>query len=342
MKAVLKTERSYGCVNIQDVPDPFLTKDNQVKIQVESAAVCGSDLHAYEYIDSYHWMKIPVVLGHECSGIVVEKGSNVSLDLGEKVMCESNKTCGVCRNCRTGNSQVCLDSYMRGLAIDGVMSQYVVMEERFVHRKPESLSFDEAAAAQACTVSAHAILDRSSLQPGNNVVVMGPGIVGLTSAQLARIKGASSVVVTGTDKDEAVRLPLARQLGFMTINVQKEDLHDKLSDLFGIREVDVVMECSGSPHAVNSALSVVKKGGELLLIGLVPVMEFQFPKAIRNEINLITSYTSTWKNYEQVLQLMDEKKIQINSMLHSYPLEEANNAIEDALSQKVVKPVLKP
>ena len=342
MKAVVKTTRGFGGVEVVEVPDPVLEKDNQVLIKVESAAVCGSDLHAYEYVDSYHWMEIPVILGHESSGIVVEAGKNSQFKPGDRVMTESNKSCGVCPNCRTGKSHVCLNSFMRGLAVDGVMSEYIVIEDRFVHYVPESISFNEAAASQACTVSAHAVLDRSSIKPGDNVIVTGPGIVGLAAAQFVRLKGASNIVITGTDSDQLARLPLAEQLGFNVINVQKCDLSEELYKVNKLDSVDAVVECSGSPYAVMDAMKLLKKGGELLQVGLLPKMEFDFPNAIRREINLVLSYTSAWHNYEQTLKLMDQRKLIIDLILTEYPMSEAVQAMEDALHQKVVKPVLKP
>jgi L-iditol 2-dehydrogenase len=342
MKAVVKNKRGFGGVEVIEVPDPVLEKDNQVLIKIESAAICGSDLHAYEYIDSYHWMKIPVVLGHESSGIVVDAGENALFKPGDRVMTESNKSCGVCPNCRVGKSHVCLNSFMRGLAVDGVMSEYIVIEDRFVHHVPESLSFNEAAAAQACTVSAHAVLDRSSIKPGDSVIVTGPGIVGLSCAQLARLKGATNVILTGTDSDEAVRLSLAKELGFDVINVQKKDLSEELYNVTKLNNVDVVIECSGSPHAIRGSMNLIKKGGELLQVGLLPKMEFDFPNAIRKEINVVLSYTSAWHNYEQILKLMDQRKVIIDILLTEYPMSDAVQAMEDALHQKVVKPVLKP
>lgn len=340
MKAVVKLERTPNSAEILSWPDPVISSPTEVIVAVECAAVCGSDLHAYEYLPTYHWMNVPVVLGHEFSGKVVEAGSAACVRVGDRVMGESNLTCGHCHNCRQGKTHICLNNRMRGLHIDGVMSEYVLIEDRYLHLVPESVSSAEAAAAQACTVSTHALCDRSKLKPCDIVVVMGPGIVGLAAAQLARLKGAAKVIVSGRDSDAHSRLKLARQLGFETINVDKEDLRDGYKKIVGNRLADVIVECSGSPRAIMSSLAILQKGGELLFVGIPPKMEFPFSDAVRNEWNLVMSYTSSWKNYEDTLSLIAEKKLVIQSLLKMYDFDYAEQAFLDALSQKVAKPVL--
>ena len=339
MKAVVKTQPAENSAEVISWPEPVLRAPNELIVAVECAAVCGSDLHAYEYPPNYRWMKVPVVLGHEFCGKVVEAGPEARYQVGDRVMGESNQPCGYCANCRQGQTHICLNSKMRGLSIDGVMADYVRIEDKFLHRVPESLSSAEAAAAQACTVSAHAIFDRSEMRPNSVALVIGPGIVGLSAAQLAVLKGAVRVVVTGRESDAPKRLKLAEQLGFATINVDKADLHSTFRDITGGRPADIVIECSGSPRAVQSALPLMRKGGELLFLGLLPTMEFPFSDAIRNEWRLTTSYTSGWKNYEDTLALIDQKKLVIGPLLEMYALEDALQAFNDALQQKVAKPV---
>ncbi len=340
MKAVVKAERTQNSAKIINWADPVICSPHEVIIAVECAAVCGSDLHAYEYLPNYHWMNVPVVLGHEFCGQIVEAGSAACFQVGARVMGESNLVCGHCHNCQQGKTHICLNNRMRGLHIDGVMSEYVLIEDKYLHLVPEAVSSAEAAAAQACTVSAHALFDRSNIKPCDTAVVMGPGIVGLAAAQLARLKGAANVIVVGRDSDAHTRLKLARQLGFDTINVDKTDLRDGFKKIMGNRLADIIIECSGSPKAIISSLSILQKGGELLFVGIPPTMEFPFSDAIRNEWNLVMSYTSNWKNYEDTLTLIKEQKLVIKHLLEMYHIDHAEKAFLDALSQKVAKPVL--
>lgn len=342
MKGIVKTSNEYAHVSLEEVEKPFIVQDDDVLVEVHSAAICGSDLHAYEYIPSYQsFMKIPVALGHECSGIVVEKGKNVtSFEVGDRVMGESNIYCGKCRNCRIGDTHICEHNLMRGLTTDGVMREFVIFPEKNLHNVPANLSFSEGAAAQAATVSVHGVLRRFNIQVGSTVVVTGVGIIGLVAAQLARLCGAN-VIVVGTDADAVTRLPIATQLGFKTINCQQESILDYLISNTG-GKASYAIECSGAASAVNTIPSYLKKGGEVLLLGL-PGKEVAFPFAdiIRSEINVRTAYTSTWQDYEQTLSLLSTGALSIAPMIKEYSLDQVSVAFEDGVSKEVLKPVFK-
>jgi L-iditol 2-dehydrogenase len=337
----MKLRKEFGAVGVVDVDKITVLEEHQVLLRVHSAAVCGSDIHAYEYIPSYQlFMKIPIVLGHEGAGIVEAHGKKVTqFQLGDRVMGESNIYCGQCRNCHLGMTNICDANLMRGLTATGVMQEYVIFDEKNLHHVPHALSFDEGAAAQACTVSVHGVLHRININAGDNVVVTGVGIIGIAAAQLARLKGGN-VLLVGTDDDEAVRLPMARKMGFHTVNCQKENMTPFVEGFFG-RKADFALECSGAASAVISAVDVVKKGGTILLLGLVSRdVEFPFAKATRSEINIITSYTSTWIDYEETLSLLASENLNIKPLLTTYRAEDGVKAFEDAVAKKVLKPVI--
>lgn len=341
MRAFVKTERSYGAVQILDVPKPALMPAS-ILIRVKATAICGSDLHAYEYSPGSEFMKVPVTLGHEYSGIVEAVGEGVTqFAIGDRVMGESNQYCSHCANCHEGRTNICSNNKMTGLHIDGGMAEYIAVPEKIVHKIPDDVTFEEAAVAQPCAVSFHGVFDNSKIRPADVVVVFGPGIVGLMAAQGAKIMGARTVVVAGTDIDEEVRLPIARQLGFAAINVQRQDLKQELFNLTGCAAADVVIEGSGAAPAVSQAMQIVRKGGSLTLIGIYskPV-ELFFTNLVRNEIHINTSYTCTWKNYEQALQLIASKQVNLKPLLAIYPFDEGLKAFEDGLAKKILKPVL--
>ncbi len=341
MKAVMKLAREHGAVDVAEYDGPTVPGDDEVLVRIHSAALCGSDIHAYEYISSYRsFMKVPIVLGHEGSGTVEAVGRNVTaFAVGDRVMGESNIYCGKCRNCRTGMTNICDANLMRGLTTPGVMREYALFAEKNLHAIPENLGFDEGAAAQAVTVSVHGVLNRIHINAGDAVLVSGVGIIGLAAAQLARRKGAE-VILSGTDADEESRMPVARQMGFATINCQKADVGPEFLARFG-RKADFVLECSGAAPALLSAADAVRKGGSILLLGL-PDKEVLFPfaKAVRGEINLISSYTSTWDDYEKTLGLLASGALSIKPLLSGYPVDDAVKAFEDAVSKAAVKPVL--
>lgn len=342
MKAILKTQKAPGCVSLEEIERSYISNEREVMVEIHSAAICGSDLHAYEYISSYQsFMHVPVVLGHECSGIVVEVGSAVTeFKVGDRVMGESNVYCGKCKNCRTGNTHVCEHNLMRGLTTDGVMREYVPFLENNLHHVPSNLSFSEAAAAQAATVSVHGVFRRFSIQPDSTVVVTGVGIIGLAAAQLAKLCGASDIIVAGTDADMTTRLPIAEKMGFCVMNCQRESIADFLKNRAPGGKADYVLECSGAAGAISAAPSYIRKGGEVLMLGL-PGKDVPFPFAdiIRSEINLRTTYTSTWQDYEDTLRLLSTGSLSIAPMIKEYSLNQVSEAFEAGVSKEVLKPV---
>ena len=342
MKAIMKLRQEPGAVEVVDIPAIGAPVDDEVLVRIHSAAVCGSDVHAYEYIPSYHnFMKIPIVLGHEGSGTVEACGPKVTLfKPGDRVMGESNIYCGLCRNCRLGKTNVCDVNLIRGIKTPGTMQEYTIFGERNLHKVPDGLSFDEGAAAQACTVSVRGVLHRIDLKSGDNVVVMGTGIIGISAAQLSRLAGAN-VLLVGADDDEAVRLPIARRMGFHSINCMKEPVASYAENFFG-RKADFVIECSGASAALTSSIDILKKGGAVLLLGLGDKdVVFPFAKATRAEINIVTSYTSTWLDYDQTLAFLASGALDIKPLMAFYDVQDSIKAFEDAISKKVLKPVIR-
>ena len=341
MKAVMKHAREFGAVSVFDIDPPASPKGDEVLVKIHSAALCGSDIHAYEFIESYQsFMHVPVVLGHEGAGVVEAVGENVTaFKGGDRGMGESNIYCGTCRNCHLGMTNICDNNLMRGLTTPGVMREYVIWQEKTLHRVPDSLSFAEGAASQAVTVSSHGVLGRIDIKPGDRVLVSGVGIIGLGAAQLARACGAK-VVMSGTNVDEESRIPMARSMGFETFNCQKEDVVEGFIARAG-RKADFTIECSGAAPAYLSGLAATRKGGSMLLLGLPNKdVSFPFAGAIRNEINIVTSYTSSWDDYEKTLALLDAGMLNIKPLLSYYTLDKAVQAFEDAVSKVAVKPVL--
>src|SRR5208283_97445 len=197
MRALVKTARKHGAVELLDIPKPS-AMPGQVLVKVQATAICGSDLHAYEYPPGYEFMQVPVVLGHEYSGVVEQVGDGVkNFKAGDRVMGESNQYCGYCANCHNGRTNICSNNKMTGLHIDGGMAEYIAVPQEILHKLPDSVSFAEAAVGQPCAVSFHGVFDNSRIRSADSVAVFGPGVVGLMAAQGARIMGARCVIVIG-------------------------------------------------------------------------------------------------------------------------------------------------
>ena len=341
MKAYVKTKREFGAVEFIEIPKPA-PKDDEVLIQIKASAICGSDLNAYKYPPSYEFIKVPVALGHEYSGIVEAVGKNVTLyKVGDRVVGESNQYCGHCQNCHEGRTNVCENNLATGLHIDGAMAEYIAVRERLVHPIPDNVSFIHAALAQPCAISFHGVFDRGEVRPGDSVAVSGPGIVGFMAARAAQLKGAKKVFLLGTNADMAARLPIAPKWDIVPINIETQDVSAEIKKHTGDDKVDVAIECSGATPAIAAAVNLVRKGGSLSLLGIYAKPDmFHFTSVLRTEIRINSSYNCIWKNYEQALQLMSQGMLDLDPVIALYDFEDGLQAIQDGLDQKVLKPVL--
>ncbi|WP_339226849.1 alcohol dehydrogenase catalytic domain-containing protein [Oceanobacillus sp. FSL K6-2867] len=341
MKALVKTSRLKNALERLDVKRPII-QDDEVLVQVVNVAICGTDLHVYEFTAGYDFIQTPLILGHEFSGYIAEVGSKVvNFHVGDRVIGESNRYCGQCDNCNNGRTDICLDSQMTGLHVNGAMAEYIAVPAYTLHHLPNNLPFSVGAIAQPISVSLNAVFDNCNLNTGDNVVIFGPGIQGLSAAQAARIKGASKVAIVGTDNDEEIRLPIAKEMGFDTFNVNQESINQQLLTIWDGKEVDVVIDASGSIHAVKDGMSLLKRGGHLTLFGIYPrTLELDLTSLVRRNITIHTSYTSQWKHYEQALKFLSKRQIDISALIKEYPFEEFEKAFEDGIAKTVLKPVL--
>jgi L-iditol 2-dehydrogenase len=339
MKSISKVERKHGGVEVIDVPVPSINAD-EVLVKIKYASICGSDVHAFHFAPTHHFIQPPVIMGHECSGEVAEIGEHVTgFTPGDRVVIEAVDYCGKCESCLRGKVHICNHFQIRGMHRDGVFAEYVAVKEQHLHRIPDSLALKDACLVEPTAVLCHGILERSDIKAGDLVMVTGPGPIGLLAAQVIRNIGAEPFIV-GIDSDEDIRLPIARDLGFKTINVSHQTVQETLNSIYRRDTVHAVVECSGAPSVFQTSIEVVVKGGSITLIGLFPKrVEANLSIAVRKEINIYTSFASTWVDFERAIKLLDEGVIQTSNLVSYYQPEEAIQAFEDAIAKKVPKPV---
>jgi L-iditol 2-dehydrogenase len=335
MKALMKVEPAPGALEIRDAPRPDPRPD-EVVLEVAAASICGSDLHMAEWHPMARWMKTPVILGHEFSGVVTQVGTEVhDLREGDALAVESVIWCGHCPACRSGKTNVCNNRRLFGIHEPGGLAEAVAVPERLAHRIPPGLPVEHAALAEPTTVALHAVLLQPPT-PGDVVLVTGPGPVGLLAGRIARAFGAR-VLVSGTPGDAAMRLPAAKALGLEPLD-PAVPVRDAIAE-----PVDLVLECSGAAAALDAALYVVKRGGGITLVGMpngpVPL---DLTQALRAEIALRPTYFGTWHEFERALRLLADKTIPANQLIAPYTLDHAVDAFDDALKQQVLKPLVKP
>jgi L-iditol 2-dehydrogenase len=339
MKAVVKTARRSGCVELQELPVPQ-PQTGEVRIRVKAASICGSDIHAYHYDPSYSFISVPVILGHEFSGVVDAVHPSVTeFTPGDRVVVEAIHYCGRCRSCASGDKHICEHFQVIGLHKNGGFAEYVCVPEPFIHKLPEEVEIETASVVEPLSVAVHAVRNQMHTTAGEVIAVFGPGPIGLFAAQVIKSVGATPVLF-GIDSDEKARLPLGREWGIATVNLSKVPADRILAEL-GVDRFDQVIDCSGSPQAVELGLELLKKGGKMTLVGLFKDRStIDYSKIVRNEIMLIGSYSSTSENYREAIELLMRGTVQTDKMLSHYRLTEHDQAFQDAIAKRIIKPVL--
>lgn len=265
MKAVVKEKEGVGA-SLKDVPRPEIKPDD-VLVKVKTAAICGTDIHIYnwtQYAKNVN-VPLPLIFGHEFSGKVIEVGRNVSqVKVGDIVAGETHIPCGRCYQCRTGNQHICQNMKILGVHVNGAFAEYVAIPEVCAWKLPPDLSFDIGAIYEPLGVAVHAIF--ADKIAGQSVVVFGCGPIGLFAIGLAKFSGATQLIAVDVIEE---RLSLARKMGArVAINAEKEKVEEKVLDLTRGIGVDIFIELSGSPAAIRQGFNILRKGGRVSLVGL--------------------------------------------------------------------------
>ncbi len=265
MRALVKPTAAPG-LEIREVPVPSAGA-GEVLIKLEKTAICGTDLHIYQWDEwSQRTIQPPLILGHEFVGRIVAIGDGVrGYEEGQRVSAEGHVVCGVCRNCRAGKQHLCPHTEGIGVNRDGGFAEYVVVPATNLWPIPDEIPSELAAFFDPFGNAAHCALQFDLV--GEDVLITGAGPIGIIAAGIAKHVGARHIVVSDIND---YRLDLAKEMGATrTINVQREKLTDILEEL-NIDGFDVGMEMSGNPHAFRDLLTCMYHGGKVALLGLLP------------------------------------------------------------------------
>jgi L-iditol 2-dehydrogenase len=342
MKAVMKVARGVGHVELRDIPEPE-PQPGQVKIAVRAAGICGTDLHIYK--DEFRSFP-PVVLGHEVAGEVVAVGDGVaSVVPGQRVTTETYfSTCGVCAYCRTGHNNLCLNRRSIGSAVNGGFTNYVIVPAKNVHSLPESVDFRAGALTEPLACVVHGVLTTPTVSPGDVAVIAGPGAIGLLTLQVVKAAGARAVVL-GTRVD-AHRLELARSLGAdYVLDVEAADAEALIRDITaeGLG-ADVVYECSGAGPAAAQLLTLARRRGRYVQIGLFgkPVA-WDLDQVCFRELTVTGSNASVPSAWDRALALLASGQVDTRPLISNvYPVTEWESAFAAFEARQGVKMVLEP
>ena len=303
MKALVKKYPQKG-LWFEEVPEPVVGV-NDVKIKIHKTAICGTDLHIYNWDEwSQKTIETPRIIGHEYVGEIVELGSNVqNWSIGDIVSGEGHIVCGHCRNCLAGNGHLCKDTIGVGVNRDGAFAQYLVIPQENVRKCEKDISEDMYSIFDPFGNAVHTAL--SFELTGEDVLITGAGPIGIMAAAVCKHVGARHVVITDINDE---RLELAKKLGIeYTVNTAKEDLSSIMEKLSIIEGFDVGLEMSGSEIALNTMIDHMIHGGKIALLGLLKSdSKVDWSKIIFNGLTIKGIYGrqmhETWYKMAAMLQ----------------------------------------
>lgn len=264
MKSLAKTHKEPGIWMVQN-PIPEVGH-NDIRIKIRKTAICGTDMHIFNWDEwSQHTIPVPMIVGHEYVGEVVEIGSEVKgFTVGDRVSGEGHITCGHCRNCRAGRIHLCRNTIGVGVNRQGAFAEYLVIPAFNAFKIPANISDDMAAIFDPFGNAVHTALSFDLV--GEDVLITGAGPIGIMAAAVAKHVGARNVVITDINE---YRLGLARKMGATrAVNVANESLADVMTELGMTEGFDVALEMSGVPSAFSDMLAKMNHGGKIAMLGI--------------------------------------------------------------------------
>ena len=339
MLAVVKEKPGPG-FTLKEV-NPPKPKGNEVLIKVKSVGICGSDIPIFKGIREVDY---PLIPGHEFSGVIVEKGREVSkFKKGDRVVPGLVVHCGECRYCKQGLESLCENIYEIGIHVDGAFAEYVVAPEKTLHKLPGNMNFDQGASIDPIA-SAYRPVRKANITSQDVVAIFGPGAIGLYALQIAKAEGAKKILVIGAKGDEE-RLNVAQGLGAdLTINIKEQDPIKQIRDFTHGEMADVVIEATGVSAVVETCLKSLRKNGRLSLAGIFhqPAM-ISLGEIVRREFNIKGSICYTWIEFQTCIDMLSSERLNVEQIItHEFPLRDMEHALELAYSRKSIKIILHP
>ena len=306
---------AVGDARVESIPTPEV-RVGTVRVRIGFCGVCGSDIPRVFVKGTYSF---PMVCGHEFAGVVEECGAGVSdLEVGDRVAVFPLLWCDECLPCEQGNFVQCTNYDYLGSRSDGGFAEYVVAPRRNLLRVPDSVTLEEAAMTEPASVALHAVKKGGGTQPGEAVLVLGAGPIGVMVAQWARAMGASRVILFDLVSE---KIDLARQLGFEdAYNSRETDPLKKLHEFTNGQGAHLTIDAAGVPATLLAALAGVRRGGRVVILGN-PSADVTLPTALisqllRREISIQGTWNSTYSvhgddDWRTTLEAMGNKTLNL-------------------------------
>ncbi len=340
MKALMKTARGVGHLELREVDRPA-PGPGEVLVRVAAAAVCGSDLLIEE---DRHVNEPPMIMGHEFSGTIEELGPGVSgWEAGDRVVQETSAwVCGECTRCKSGEHHLCARKKVFGIKTDGGFAEFVRVPAWVLHRVPDAVSIEAAAMTEPACVVLHALLEKGRVDPGDDVLIMGAGTIGLLALQVARMAGARRVFVAELNQKKR---EMARKLGGVVLDAMKMDAAAEVIRFTSGNGADVAVDCTGAEPAIQSGLRAVRRLGRFVAIGLTGRPEISIPwdDLVFCSPEIQFSLSSTYRSWERVLSALADGRLDFTPLItHRFPLEKWPEAFQAMRDGEAVKCLLIP
>lgn len=335
--AVVNFAPDPGSVEVRSLARPSIGPDD-VLVEVAAVGVCGSDLH--QWTATHSWpVNYPVVLGHEFAGTIVETGPNVkSWAEGDRIASETAAVIDP-DNPMSRRGLYNLDPTRKGFGygVDGAMTRYTRVPARCLHRVPDGLAFEHAALTEPCCVAYNTVVGNSKIAPGDRVLVIGPGTIGLLCAAIARQCGGD-VAVLGLESD-AARFEVAKQYGCTPLTDASQWARER--DGLG---ADVVIDAAGVSPTLKLAIELVRPAGWITKVGWGPQpLDFSLDPLVQKNVTLQGSFSHHWTIWERVLAMLASGQLDVTPIIGgTWSLESWHEAFDKMHSGKIVKSVLKP
>lgn len=319
-------------VTIIDKAEPVVSDPHEVIIKVAAVSICGTDVHTYT--NTHPFVTPPVIVGHECSGIVAQIGSAVqNVKVGDRVAVDPVLGCGHCRPCKTGRANACADVKCRGVHVEGAMQELFKVREQDVYRLPDNLhDIVLGASIEPFAIGAQAVW-RGSVSAGQTMIIFGAGPIGLTTMSMAMNRGAKCIMI---DLKED-RLSKALELGAIAaISASAVDLKEQVLSAAGKDGIQVSCDAFGHPDIVDLCVDLVEPTGTVILLGMDGrpnnVTELMI---FRKELTIVGSRMNS-AMFPTVLALVEKDKLPLDAILtHRFTIEKASEAFDMAIEQPV-------
>lgn len=321
MRALLLTGKQT--LSLKNVELPEL-KSNEMLIKVAACGVCGTDIHLYNGEEGAGSSKLPLIMGHEFAGTVVELGSKISkFKIGDRVTIDPNVYCGQCFQCQRGNGHFCVNAEAYGVSMYGGFAEYCIASEKAAYKIPDNLSLMHAALVEPIACCLHGV-DRANIKIGNSVVIIGMGSIGQLVLQLVKSAGAANIIAVEpqpSKREKAIKLGAT-----IAIDPLSQDVKQVISEL-GMASIDSVIECVGRANTMEMAIDVASRGATVVLFGLTaPNTEIRvkpLEQIFRKELTITSSYVNPLVT-ERVIHLLASGRIDLDSVITDViPLDEA-------------------